>query len=117
MKIEKSLNCTIDEEETHKDITLTFKFGNFNVILNSSGLSKVDWSKFITEENHTEIEELTDSYGSHCDNGYIRFSKDNGKLFIDSDSATGFAIRFNIPFEEVKSEFESLVEWYNKTLI
>ena len=115
MEIIKSLNVSVDEE-INCEITLVFRFTNFELILNSAKLHEVNWGNFISKENYTVVEELTDKYGSHSDNSYVRFKKENDILYIDSDSATGFAFHFNIPFRKVKNEFESLAEWYLKTV-
>lgn len=110
--IEKSYNKYISEGKICIEIILTFKIRELSFIFNASTLEKVYWSEFLTKDIHIISDQLTDKYGSHCDNGFVIIRKENNKLYFEADSAIGFGYKFNIPFEEAKEELQKLVDWY-----
>lgn len=108
-KFDKQINddCTF--------IEVILNYNNCYFCYDSSSLAameKKDWINLITIEGYRL--DLSDSYGSHCDNGDVSIRNlDNKFLVFHIDTATGGSIRFDIPIDNCKDAITNLAEKFD----
>lgn len=108
----------VENDDEFLFIEITFNYDNvFEFTLTSSKVSSMkseDWLNFVNQDKY--YKDLSDSYGSHCDNGCVELSTKDGYISFHLDTATGGESTLKIPVEKCKDAFLELSDWYKLSI-